>query len=148
VLLNAAAPLAPEPITGIPTITDGDTLRIGRERIRLFGIHAPEMHQSCNDDKGARYACGETARNALRRHIADAPVTCEPVDRDQYRRIIARCYSRGEDLNRWMVAHGWAVSYRQFTRDYVPAKERAHAERLGLWRGEFMLPSQWRARQR
>ena len=44
--LCAAAPHFQGPITGPATITDGDTLRIGRERIRLFGIDAPEMSQT------------------------------------------------------------------------------------------------------
>jgi len=55
--------------------------------------------------------------------------------------------AHGEDLNGWMVANGWAVAYREFTRDYIPAGERAHAAQLGLWRGDFMLPSQWRRQQ-
>ena len=98
IFLCASAPISHQPITGPARITDGDTLRIGNERIRLFGIDAPEMKQSCNDDRGARYACGEVARDALRRHVGGAPVTCEPVDRDRYGRTVARCYARGEDL--------------------------------------------------
>jgi len=35
VLLSAAAPISHDPITGPARITDGDTLRIGNERIRL-----------------------------------------------------------------------------------------------------------------
>jgi len=106
------------------------------------------LRQSCNDDKGARYACGEVARAALRAHVGAAPVTCEPVDIDRYRRTVARCYTGGEDLNRWMVASGWAIAYRQFSRDYVRAEEGAKTARLGLWRGEFVLPSQWREEER
>jgi endonuclease YncB( thermonuclease family) len=67
-----------------------------------------------------------------------------PVDRDQYGRIVARCYAGTEDLNLWMVASGWAVAYREFSRDYVPDEEAARAARRGMWQGEFMLPSLWR----
>jgi len=146
-LLCAAAPRFDGPISGPAIITDGDSIRIGRERIRFFGIDAPEMHQSCNDDLGKRYACGEVSRDALRAHVDGAPITCNPVDRDRYGRTVARCYANGEDLNAWMVANGWAVAYREFSRDYVQAEERAHAARLGLWKGEFMLPSLWRRRE-
>jgi endonuclease YncB( thermonuclease family) len=66
-VLCAAAPLSREPITGLATITDGDTLRIERERIRFFGIDAPEMRQSCNDDLGKRYPCGEAGRERAAR---------------------------------------------------------------------------------
>jgi endonuclease YncB( thermonuclease family) len=147
-LLSAAAPLPREPIIGRATISDGDTLRIGRERIRLFGIDAPEMNQSCNDDRGARYPCGEVARDELRRHVGNAPVMCVPVDRDQYQRVVARCYLGNEDLNRWIVFAGWAIAYKEFSRAYVPDEEAAHAGRRGMWNGEFMLPSLWRRQER
>lgn len=79
-------------------VTDGDTLRIGRERIRLFGIDAPEMNQSCNNDRGARYSCGEVARD-LRRHVGNALVSCQPSNRDGCGRIVARCSALGADLS-------------------------------------------------
>ena len=145
--LLAAAPVPHEPITGRARIADGDTLQIGRERIRLFGIDAPELHQSCNDDRGVRYACGEVARAELQRHVGDAPIMCVPVDRDQYGRAVARCYAGTEDLNRWMVANGWAVAYREFSRDYTPAENAARAARLGMWGGQFELPSLWRRQE-
>ena len=34
-------------ISGVASVTDGDTLRIGSERIRLHGIDALESAQSC-----------------------------------------------------------------------------------------------------
>jgi endonuclease YncB( thermonuclease family) len=36
---------AAEQITGYARIIDGDTIDVGRRRIRLHGIDAPEMHQ-------------------------------------------------------------------------------------------------------
>lgn len=32
--------------------TDGDTIRVGEARIRLFGIDAPEIAQMCQDAQG------------------------------------------------------------------------------------------------
>ena len=40
-------------ISGKASVADGDTLRIGSERIRLHGIDAPESAQNCR-------AAGET----------------------------------------------------------------------------------------
>lgn len=136
------------PVTGTARVTDGDTIRIGGARIRFFGIDAPELHQSCLDPLRHRYACGVEARNALRAYVGGATVTCTPLDIDQYRRLVARCISRGEDLNRWMVANGWAVAYREFSREYVPDEEQARAKRLGIWNGQFELPSTWRQEER
>jgi len=91
-------------------------MRNGRRHRGLFAIDAPEMKQSCDDNRGARYTCRQTARNALAPQVGGASVTCEPVDRGQCGRTVVRCYAHGEDLNRWMVASGWAVAYRQFSR--------------------------------
>ncbi len=57
VLLILSAPaLATEPITGRPSVTDGDTLVIRDTRIRLHGIDAPESAQTCQDKAGREAA--------------------------------------------------------------------------------------------
>ena len=50
--------------------------------------------------------CGKDAANALAEKIARRPVTCENLDRDRYKRIVARCCVAGEDLGEWMAANG------------------------------------------
>ncbi|WP_413463896.1 thermonuclease family protein, partial [Deinococcus soli (ex Cha et al. 2016)] len=46
-LLSTAAAQVPATVTGIPTVTDGDTLQIWGVKVRLFGIDAPESSQTC-----------------------------------------------------------------------------------------------------
>ena len=46
-VLVAAGAAAAAGISSVPSVTDGDTLRIGPERIRLHGIDAPESAQRC-----------------------------------------------------------------------------------------------------
>ena len=48
-------------ITGIPRVIDGDTLEIAGERIRLHGIDAPELKQTCADAGGKEWRCGQDA---------------------------------------------------------------------------------------
>ena len=43
-------------------VTDGDSLKIGKEKIRLSGIDAPEMKQICYDRYDTPYACGHLAK--------------------------------------------------------------------------------------
>jgi endonuclease YncB( thermonuclease family) len=62
--------------------------------------------------------------------------------------MLARCYTHGEDLNRWTVASGWAMARRQLTADYSQAEAVAHDRHLGMWRGGFFLPSQWQMARR
>ena len=53
-----------EALTCQATVTDGDTIRIGKSRIRFFGIDAPEKKQYCTQNKQL-YACGIAAKEAL-----------------------------------------------------------------------------------
>ena len=52
-------------ISGTAAVVDGDTLDVGSIRVRLFGIDAPETAQECADGRGAKWACGRSAKGAL-----------------------------------------------------------------------------------
>jgi endonuclease YncB( thermonuclease family) len=146
VLVLAASAALPEgrQITGIPSVIDGDTIEIHGQRIRLFGIDAPEGGQQCRRPDGTRWRCGQRAALALQDHIDRRPITCEQRDTDRYGRIVARCAVAGEDINAWLVANGWAVAYTRYSGDYVEQQIRARAERRGIWSGDFVIPSDWR----
>jgi endonuclease YncB( thermonuclease family) len=133
---------------GAVRIVDGDTLRIGGTRIRLHGIDAPERAQSCAGADGRPYACGAAATAALTRLIGGARPDCAERDRDRYGRSVAVCTLAGRDLNRAMVAQGWAVAYSQYSRDYERDEAAARRSRLGLWRGSFERPDRYRAEHR
>ena len=82
-LVLVATAVAGAGISGVPSVTNGDTLRLGAERIRLHGIDAPESAQSCRAD-GKTWACGEAATRALRERIGRRLVECSKRDRDRY----------------------------------------------------------------
>ena len=45
-------------------VVDGDGLKAGKERVRLWGIDAPEMKQDCTKD-GEKYPYGQVAADML-----------------------------------------------------------------------------------
>ena len=130
-------------VDGIASVIDGDTLNIHGQRIRLHGIDAPESSQFCEKD-GKQYRCGQRAALALADKIGRATVRCEQRDIDRYKRIVAVCNLGNVDLNAWMVRQGWAIAYRQYSRDYVGDESAAQAEKAGIWAGRFIKPSRWR----
>lgn len=134
----------PQIITGKATVIDGDTLRIGAKRIRLYGIDAPEMAQECQL-KSLAIPCGKEARQRLIGLIEGAPITCQVTDRDDYGRLVAKCKTgSGLDLNRAMVAAGYALAYRRYSSDYIADEEAAKSAGLGLWAMKFLPPWEWR----
>jgi endonuclease YncB( thermonuclease family) len=133
---------------GSVLVVDGDTLRIGAARIRLHGIDAPERAQLCAAADGQSYRCGEEATAALVRLLGDRRPDCVERDRDSYGRSVAICSVAGRDLNRAMVAAGWALAYTRYSRDYEGDEAAARRARRGLWQGRFARPDQYRAERR
>ncbi len=56
--------LATPALAGVASVIDGDTLEIRGQRIRFYGIDAPESRQLCRLD-GKPWQCGKDAANAL-----------------------------------------------------------------------------------
>ncbi|MDA1090477.1 MAG: thermonuclease family protein [Proteobacteria bacterium] len=131
-------------VTGPARIIDGDTIHIGKTKIRLHGIDAPEMKQICKRNDGKPWACGVAATQALRKMVGSQAVTCKGNTRDRYKRLIAVCYVGTFNINEQMVTDGWALAYRKYSKDYVRAEMLAKSQREGVWGGEFEMPWEWR----
>ena len=139
-LLLTGATATAAPHSGIARAIDGDSLMVGTTEVRLFGIDAPELSQACSRG-GQPWACGSAAANQLAKLMAGKQVSCEPVGRDRYGRTLARCTAGAADVNRVMVASGYAVAFRRYSFDYVSAEESAKAYKRGIWSGTFEMPS-------
>jgi len=145
-LLPATAQAAE--ISGIPRIHEGNQVQIGNSRIRLQGIDAPSVDQLCLNTKGERWTCGVAARDELMRHVANKSWTCH-VDRvDRRGRSVAKCEVDGEDIQKWMVKSGWALSYVRFSHDYDADEKAAREAKAGMWQGAFIAPWDWRVRNK
>ena len=131
-------------ISGVPSITDGDTIRILNKRIRFHGIDALEKKQTCIKNF-KEYRCGQEATNVLKKKIDGKPVTCKVKEKlDRYKRHIGVCFLGDVDLNKWMVRNGHAVAYRRYSKDYIEDENYAKKNKIGLWSGNFIHPEKWR----
>jgi endonuclease YncB( thermonuclease family) len=135
-----------ETLSGPARVIDGDTIELEGERIRFHGIDTPEARQLCKAS-GAEYRCGDNATAFLVDLISDDPVTCIGDTRDRYKRLIGVCYVGEFDLNAALVRAGWAVAYRRYSTDYVGDEDAARSDGVGMWRGSFEMPWEWRRKR-
>lgn len=138
------SPALARTISGTASVIDGDTIEIHGQRIRLNAIDAVESRQRCLLPGGQKWNCGRDAAIALSDKIGRAPVTCSVSGTDRYGRYVAVCALAGADIGAWMVEYGWAVAYRRYGTEYVPAEDRARRAGLGIWASEFEMPWDWR----
>lgn len=130
---------------GTVRIVDADTWDVGGVRVRLFGIDAPELDQTCLQDDGTAWACGPWATAEAERRFGGRQAACEALDTDRYGRIVARCVVAGRDAGRTMVADGLALAFRRYSLDYDLDEKTASVARLGIHAGSFQRPAQARA---
>ena len=137
------------PESAVPTVEviDGDTLRIGGDVIRIWGIDAPEKRQVCKAERRT-YACGQRAREYLASLVRGKRVACRVLSVDRYGRNVSWCVIDGErDLAYQMVLAGWALDYRRYSEGHYAAPEhRAKILKRGMWAGMFVAPWAWRSR--
>ena len=83
--------------------------------------------------------------------IGADPVSCEVYGRDRWGRALAECFHAGQSINAAIVRAGWALAWYPSTGavlgpGYDDAQAGAAAAGVGMWRGEFVPP--WEFRQR
>ncbi len=126
-------------ITGKAQIVDGDTINVNYNIIRLHGIDAPEIKQTCKiNDK--QWSCGVESSKTLKKLILKKIINCKIVDVDIYKRDVGICFVNEININKFMVRNGWAIAYRYYSHDYIKEENLAKSEKKGIWQGEFVDP--------
>lgn len=111
-------------------VHDGDTVTClsetnEQQKIRLAEIDAPELKQDF----------GQRSRDALADMVFGKTITVVDQGKDRYGRWIGHLYSDGIDVNRQMVATGYAWHYANYSKDpsIGTLMTQAQAQKLGLW---------------
>ena len=130
-------------LEGPAAVVDGRTLTVAGRAIRLGGIDAPAPAQTCRWS-GRTIPCGRIAGDALRDLVTGAVVRCRLAP-GTASPPVATCTADGFDIAGNMVYTGWAVTAPDGPDRYRAIQEKARAAKRGLWRGAFVMPSDWRA---
>jgi endonuclease YncB( thermonuclease family) len=147
-LVAAAIPACPahdvrgRPLWRVDMVHDGDTVTCLDEnraprKIRLVGIDAPEL-----DQPG-----GRESRAALVGKLAGGTVRVDDRGRDQHGRLLGTLYVGDRNVNRELVADGWAWVFDGFSPDpdLLDAESAARGARRGLWAAaDPRRPADWR----
>lgn len=90
------------------TVTDGDTIRCGKERVRLLGIDAPEIH-GCRRGRVCVPGDGQASKRSLVALIGGRKVRIERHGQDRYGRTLAYVWAGRVNLSCEQVRRGQAV---------------------------------------
>lgn len=145
IFIGTAVALTAVPADAGTRVIDGDTLEVDGEKIRLYGIDAPEAGQKCATPGGGTWPCGRDAISLVERLISGADVYCDNRGSDDFERTLAVCTVGGVELNRALVEAGLAWSFRRYANDYDDAEDVAHAGGVGIWRADTEPAWQYRA---
>jgi len=134
----------PAVIAGPGHVVDGDTLDVGHTRIRLEGIDAPEMAQTCQTATGESWDCGRKAAALLRTLAEQRDLACDRTGVDKYRRTLAVCYEDGVNVNEAMVRAGLAWAFIKYSTEFASVEAEAKARKIGVWQGPAEAPWDFR----
>lgn len=98
-----------EPIETTCTVTDGDTIRCGDERIRLLGIDAPEKPGHCRQGRVCAPGNSSVATQSLEVAMGKGPLWIIRLGEDHYGRTLALVRAGEVDLSCHQLATGNAI---------------------------------------
>jgi len=90
------------------SVTDGDTIRCGDERIRLRGIDTPEMPGHCRAGRDCAPGDPYAAKDSLEQAMT-GELTIQRQGTDRYGRTLATVAGPVGDLSCWQLERGHAV---------------------------------------
>lgn len=131
-------------------VRDGSTLQLGNVSYRLDGIDVPAIDQLCIDEHADVWTCGIEARDQLSKLIDGKQVRCDDLGADPTyeKRRIGVCKIEGDttSLSELLVQKGFALNIEASASGrFKPDEARARDDRLGLWKGCFVAPREFRA---
>jgi len=133
-------------ISGYAKVVTGSTLYVNGLNVKMYGIDAPDISQTCADSHGRGYYCGREARSWLQDWLNNRDVTCHILGKVENGWATGTCFVENNkfDVAAVVVNAGWAVAFTQNTDVYVEYERQAKANRRGLWAGTFYKPWDWR----
>ena len=140
--------MAADEVKGTARTVDADIILVGKQRVILYGIDAPDRDQFCQVGE-LLWGCWDAAKGALDQLMGSNEVTCTLTDErpDPFGRRWGTCMVGDKDLSAEMVRAGMARAFVPQTEQYLPLEEEAKAAGAGVFQPGAVvdLPWEWRA---
>ena len=93
---------------------------------------------------------GEFATNKLKEFIdSEFIIECKvKVKKDFFGRHLGTCFKNNTNINQWLVENGYAVAFTKYSKDYIKYEEIAKNNKSGIWSGKFLMPWEWRKKNK
>ena len=131
-------------MSGNASVVTGSVIKIKGIYVKLLGIEAPDLDQSCSDQYGRSYACGKRAKSWLQDYINNSEVKCHILGNIVRRKATGVCFLGEYDIAAVISNAGWAVAHTKNTDMYIAYENQAMEKKRGLWEGKFYRPHDWR----
>ncbi|MGB3795107.1 MAG: thermonuclease family protein [Alteraurantiacibacter sp.] len=122
--LSTAIALALSP-SATCSVTDGDTIRCGDERIRITGIDAPET-RACRKGRQCVPGDGEASTRTMEQLVNEADLTIVRLGRDRYGRTLGVVYADGVNVACAQLAAQQAFYIKRWDDDGLVAADCPH----------------------
>jgi endonuclease YncB( thermonuclease family) len=109
----------------------------------MLSIDAPVRGQPCYA-RAKIWDCATASAKTLLNLVGTQEIACEQRRVDGFGRVFAVCKAGEVDINRALVEAGMAVALPKETADYVASEMAAKATGIGIWRGPFTAPADYR----
>lgn len=118
-LALTASALSQETITGkITYVYDGDTVKIGKQKIWLWGLHVPELDS----------LEGRNAKRFLSSYILGMDAKCILNGKKSYDRLVGKCFVGNADIAISVVINGYGRDCPKFSQGYYKKFETDHVK--------------------
>jgi len=147
--IGLVAPVsAADVVSGPGRTVDADIIMVGKQRVILYGIDAPDRDQICQVGE-LLWGCWDAAKGALDGLMGTNEVACTLTDEkpDPFGRRWGTCMVGEMDLSAEMVRIGMARAFVPQTEQYLPLETEAQAAAVGVFQPGAVvdLPWKWRA---
>lgn len=133
-----------ETVAGYAVSLSGDMMRIDGKTVRMAGIEAPELTQTCSRANAGTWNCGQSALSALRRLTGHHTITCNIQKIDAAGNRVGTCRAGDIDLAAEMVRNGHVFASGGLFTTYGSEQAEAQSAKAGIWSGTAKSPKDYR----